>query len=95
MKPILAYVKQFIQWIPSELTGWFSHFFFGVSIAMWWPNWWMFSISQVCFLTKEFYIDKHFETTPQTFKMNLIDWATYTAGVVVGLITAHLKYGVL
>lgn len=88
----ISIFKAVSNWLPAWLTGADAHVFFGMTIALIWPSWWMFVISQPLFLLKEFWFDKHYETTPQTFKMNLIDWATYTVGTIAGVLVFHFKY---
>jgi hypothetical protein len=45
-----------------------------------WVFWWVLIGSAI----KEFYIDKHFESPPQSFMDNLKDWLGYALGSFLG-----------
>lgn len=91
----MTWLKNFIQGIPSWVTGFDSHWgvvaFLTLFVALKWPHalWPAIAVAEVGFAIKEFYIDKHFETTHQTFMMNLTDFGSYTLGVVSALIAKH------
>ena len=93
MNVIAAFLK---KWVPILTPPWLSavnaHIFFSgfitLVVAIRWPRLlWPFVIVQVIVAgIKEFYIDKHDETTRQTFRMNLTDFATYMAGIALALL---------
>ncbi len=89
---IAALLKRFIPAIPSWVTGFNAHWLFGYALFVTFPNAWAFGIATVLFGVKEFYVDKHFETTPQTFMMNLGDFGSYMLGMVLAFAAVHFGF---
>lgn len=89
MTGIKTSLSKFIPAIPSWVTGFNAHWLFGYALIITFPSLWAVAVAETAFAIKEFYIDKHFETTPQTFVMNLSDFGSYTLGVVLALVARH------
>lgn len=90
MTAIVAFLKKFIPAIPNWVTAFNAHWLFGYALFYTFPSWYVFGVATVCFGVKEFYVDKHFETTPQTFKMNLGDFGGYMLGMLLALGARHI-----
>ena len=97
MSAIVAFLKKWVPvvtpaWLPAANAHWcFAYFVvFTVAVKAHGALWPVVVLGVVLAGVKEFYIDKHFETTPQTFLMNLSDFGGYLFGIVLAIIVASV-----
>lgn len=78
------------QWLPAFNAHWCFAGFVTFATMFLAPHllWPCVALQVVIAGVKEFYIDKHFETTKQTFLMNLSDFGGYMFGIVLSLLIA-------
>lgn len=80
------------QWLPAFNAHWAWSYFVVFTVAVKRPHWLIATVivSILVAAFKEFYLDKHYETTKQTFRMNLFDFAGYMFGLVLALLLARV-----
>src|SRR5690242_5763299 len=76
------------QWLPAFNAHWCFAYFVIFTVAEKAPRalWPAVAAGVVAAAVKEYYIDKHFETTHQTFGMNTTDFLGYMFGLVLALL---------